>query len=130
MFVTQDILQHKRWIRIRPVQMGSSWTEGFDWKGVWGVSTRYKVNDIMSGGGDLYPCTEKHIGGFIDGLELDNAKWDTLQEFRMERQLDSNNKIRINDVSYGGQVYVCNAGLLPPATNALGLEEPTQTGIP
>ena len=49
------------------------WTEGFDWKGVWGVSTRYKVNDIVAYGGDLYLCTEKHTSAAStsDGLELD-----------------------------------------------------------
>ena len=39
--------RNKRWIRIRPNQNGILWTEGFDWKGVWGVLTRYKVNDIV-----------------------------------------------------------------------------------
>ena len=102
------------------------WTEGFDWKGVWGVSTRYKVNDIVAYGGDLYLCTEKHTSAAStsDGLELDNAKWDTFARgLEWRGNWTATTRYRINDViKYGGQVYVCNAGHTAAATNALGLE--------
>ena len=102
------------------------WTEGFDWKGVWGVSTRYKVNDIVAYGGDLYLCTEKHTSAAStsDGLELDNAKWDTFARgLEWRGNWTSTTRYRINDVvRYGGQIYVCGVGHTAAATNALGLE--------
>ena len=102
------------------------WTEGFDWKGVWGVSTRYKVNDIVAYGGDLYLCTEKHTSAAStsDGLELDNAKWDTFARgLEWRGNWTATTRYRINDVvRYGGQIYVCGVGHTAAATNALGLE--------
>ena len=102
------------------------WTEGFDWKGVWGVSTRYKVNDIVAYGGDLYLCTEKHTSAAStsDGLELDNAKWDTFARgLEWRGNWTATTRYRTNDVvRYGGQIYVCGTGHTAAATNALGLE--------
>ena len=102
------------------------WTEGFDWKGVWGVSTRYKVNDIVAYGGDLYLCTEKHTSAAStsDGLELDNAKWDTFARgLEWRGNWTATTRYRINDVvRYGGQIYVCATGHTAAATTALGLE--------
>ena len=102
------------------------WTEGFDWKGVWGVSTRYKVNDIVAYGGVLYLCTEKHTSAAStsDGLELDNAKWDTFARgLEWRGNWTATTRYRINDVvRYGGQIYVCGVGHTAAATNALGLE--------
>ena len=70
---------------------------------------------------DLYPCTEKHTSRSIDGLELDNAKWDTFARgLEWRGNWTATTRYRINDViKYGGQVYVCNAGLPVPRLQML-----------
>ena len=52
-------------------------TEGFDWKGTWTVSTRYKVNDIVKYGGINYICNAHHTSAATAslGLEANTASW-------------------------------------------------------
>ena len=101
--------------------------EGFDWKGVWGVATRYKVNDIVRYGGVMYLCTEAHTSGatIADGLELDNSKWDLFANgTTWLNAWTATSRYKKGDiVRYGGQVYVCNTGHTAAATNTLGLED-------
>ena len=100
--------------------------EGFDWKGDWGVGTRYKVNDLVRYGGVMYLCTEEHTsaadGG--DGLELDSTKWDLFANGMTWRNVwTATTRYKKGDVvRYGGQVYICNTGHTAAATDALGLE--------
>ena len=100
--------------------------EGFDWKGAWGVETRYKVNDIVRYGGVMYLCTEAHTSAADagDGLELDQTKWDLFANGMTWRNVwTATTRYRVGDVvRYGGQVYVCNTGHTAGATDADGLE--------
>ena len=100
--------------------------EGFDWKGEWGVSARYKVNDIVRYGGVMYLCTEEHTSAanLADGLELDSTKWDLFANGLTWRGIwTATTRYRVGDtVRYGGQVYVCNTGHTAGATDADGLE--------
>ena len=57
------------------------YTENTDWKGDWVINTRYKVNDLVKYGGNIYLCNTYHtssttVATDIDGLEADLAKWD------------------------------------------------------
>jgi len=101
--------------------------EGFDWKGAWGVGTRYKVNDIVRYGGVMYLCTEAHTSAAdaADGLELDQTKWDLFANGTTWRNVwTATTRYKVGDVvRYGGQVYICNTGHTAAATDALGLED-------
>ena len=100
--------------------------EGFDYKGDWAISTRYKVNDIVKYGAKLYICTTYHSSTAVlaNGLELDQNKWDTFSDgFDWKTDWAVNTRYKVNDlVKYGGQVYSCNTGHTSAATNTLGLE--------
>ena len=100
--------------------------EGFDWKGDWGVTTRYKVNDLVRYGGVMYLCTEEHTSAADagDGLELDSTKWDLFANGMTWRNVwTATTRYKKGDVvRYGGQVYICNTGHTAAATDALGLE--------
>jgi hypothetical protein len=59
----------------------SSWdifSKGFDWKGVWVASTRYKVGDVVKYGGQTYVCNSHHTSASTValGLEDDQSSWD------------------------------------------------------
>ena len=49
-----------------------------DWKGDWGVFTRYRINDVVRYGGQSYVCNEEHVSAttLADGLEDDLGKWE------------------------------------------------------
>ena len=100
--------------------------EGFDWKGAWGVATRYKVNDIVRYGGVMYLCTEAHTSAAdaADGLEQDQTKWDLFANGMTWRNVwTATTRYKVGDVvRYGGQVYICNTGHTAAATDADGLE--------
>ena len=100
--------------------------ESFDYKGVWNISTRYKVNDIVKYNSTIYICNDDHTSAAttVLGLENDQSKWDIFTkglEWRSDWAI--NIRYRVNDVvKYGGQVYVCNTGHTSAATTSLGLE--------
>ena len=100
--------------------------EGFDWKGAWGIATRYKINDIVRYGGAMYLCTEAHTSGATvgDGLELDDTKWDIFANgLTWLNVWTATTRYKKGDtVRYGGQVYVCNTGHTASANDTLGLE--------
>jgi len=100
--------------------------EGFDYKGNWAVSTRYKVNDIVKYGSRVYICTEYHSSrsSLALGLEADQSKWDTFSDgFDWKTDWAVATRYKVGDlVKYGGQVYSCNTGHTSAATNTLGLE--------
>ena len=100
--------------------------EGFDWKGVWTTSTRYKVNDLVRYGGITYVCNQHHTSAATAsvGLEGDQSKWDLYAEtFEWKSNWSTSVRYKRNDiVRYGGQTYVCNDPHTSAATAALGLE--------
>jgi len=110
--------------------------EGFDWKGDWTTSTRYKLNDIVKYGGNTYLCNLGHISAptaamglegldrVTSGQKADIDKWDQFSEaFDWKGPWTPSTRYKINDVvSFGGTTYVCNEGHPAAATFALGLE--------
>ena len=100
----------------------SKWTlqsSSFDFKGAWASATRYKLNDVVKYGANLWICGQgSHTSGseidtvvftvFVGGLEFEDS-WDILTTYQ------------IGDiVTYGGYSYVAvvnNVGL-KPSTNA------------
>jgi len=96
----------------------SKWTlqsSSFDFKGAWASATRYKLNDIVKYGADLWICGQgSHTSSsdlntdvftvFVGGLEFEDS-WDILTKYQ------------IGDiVTYGGYSYIAvtnNVGLTP-----------------
>jgi hypothetical protein len=86
-------------------------TEGFDWKSSWVTSTRYKVNDVVKYGGQVYVCNQHHISSnsTSQGLELDQSKWDY---FHKGTEFLGNwtqpTRYKVNDlVRYGSAIWRC-----------------------
>ena len=57
-------------------------SDGQVWKGDWGTSTTYKLNDIVRYGAFVYICKEPHTSASTtaSGLEADSGKWDLFAE--------------------------------------------------
>ena len=92
----------------------ADWNElaqGFEWKTDWAISTRYKKNDVVKYGGQLYICNTGHTSAatLADGLELDQVNWDYLNK-GFEYKNDWTNAVRykVNDVvKNGGGLWIC-----------------------
>jgi hypothetical protein len=80
-----------------------------DWKGVWIIGTRYKVNDIVKFGGNVYVCAVPHTSNSstINGLPADQAKWNLLhQGIEYRNDWTANTLYKENDiVKYGSYIY-------------------------
>jgi hypothetical protein len=92
----------------------ASWTiyaEGFDWKNLWTISTRYKVNDLVRYGGYTYVCNTGHTStsSASSGLEADQAKWDTFNPgVDYKGEWASVTRYKLNDiVKYGAGLWIC-----------------------
>lgn len=85
--------------------------EGFDWKGDWTVSTRYKVNDIVSYGGTNYVCNAHHTSAATAtlGLENNQASWDYFSKgVEYKSTWVTGTRYKVNDVvKYGAGLWVC-----------------------
>ena len=117
------ITSHTSATYISPTYLGlendqSKWTEfatSFNWQGPWSTSTRYRVRDIVSYGGQTFICNEKHISNasatsVSGGLEADQGKWDTFNAGIDYKGVWSGSSVRykINDVvTYGANLYIC-----------------------
>jgi hypothetical protein len=101
-------------------------SSGTDWKNSWTTATLYKVNDIVSYGGQLYICNLSHTSAATSalGLENDLSKWDNYAKgFDWKGQWTTSFRYKLNDiVQYGGYTYVCNTGHTSAATTSAGLE--------
>jgi len=86
---------------------------GSDWKNAWTISTRYKVNDLVKYGANLYLCKTAHTStsDIALGLENDIANWDLYNqalEFKGEWQTAT--RYKINDIiKYGANLFRVNA---------------------
>jgi len=90
------------------------YAESFNWIGDWSITTRYKINDIVTYGGTTYICNSGHTssGTVSAGLEADQGKWDYMNRGTDYKGNWSNATIRykINDiVKYGAGVWICTA---------------------
>ena len=94
----------------------SNWdifSEGLFWKDDWAIGLRYRKNDVVRYGGQLYVCNTGHTSAATDadGLEADQAKWDYLHKgIEYLGNWASSTRYKINDVvKYGGGIWICIA---------------------
>tara|TARA_R110000737_G_scaffold9791_7_gene25557 strand:- start:1426 stop:12609 length:11184 start_codon:yes stop_codon:yes gene_type:complete len=85
----------------------------FDFKGDWGVTTRYKLNDLVRYGGYVYVCNTAHVSAATAtlGLENDQGKWTLFSDgIVYTGEWVTATRYRINDlVKYGGNVWIATA---------------------
>jgi hypothetical protein len=89
----------------------NQFVEGTDWKGVWTVSTRYKLNDIVRYGGINYICITGHTSAATSslGLEDGSVNW---QVFTQGQEYLGTwvtaTRYKLNDiVKYGAGLWIC-----------------------
>jgi hypothetical protein len=73
-------------------------SEGFDYKSDWAVSTRYKVNDLVKYGAYIYTCITAHTSAATTTLGLENniGNWEVfLQRIQLVECLDYHYQIQI-----------------------------------
>ena len=85
---------------------------GLDWKDEWATGTRYKLNDLVKYGGQIYVCNTGHTSAATEtlGLEDDQAKWDYFHKGVEYKGAWSGSSVRykINDlVKYGAGIWIC-----------------------
>ena len=89
----------------------NTFVEGFQWKGNWDVSTRYKVNDIVRYSGINYICITGHTSAATTtlGLENSSSNWQVFtqgQEYR--GTWTAATRYKLNDlVKWGAGVWIC-----------------------
>jgi hypothetical protein len=101
----------------------SNWelfSDGLVYLGEWQTATRYKVNDVVKYGGNVFICTAPHTS---DDFLTDEGSWDVFIEgFQFEDSWNSATTYQIGDtVTYGGYVYVAktnNSAAQPTANPA------------
>jgi len=100
-------------------------SEGFDWKNNWQVSTRYRLNDLVKYGGQIYVCIQGHKSSvdLAGGLEEDQAKWQHFHKGIEYRQTwQTGTRYRVNDiVKYGANIWICTGA--HTATNSFATDE-------
>ena len=99
------------------------YAEGFDWKGDWTVSTRYKTNDLVSYGGITYTCLTGHTSAatIILGLEANQSDWDEFNEgLEYKGNWVTATRYKLNDVvKYGSGTWIC---VTQHTSNAFGTD--------
>jgi hypothetical protein len=89
----------------------NQFVEGTDWKEIWTVSTRYKLNDIVRYGGINYICVTGHTSAATVALGLENssASWQVYtqgQEYLGTWVTAT--RYKLNDVvKYGAGLWIC-----------------------
>ena len=88
------------------------YAKGFDWKGDWVTTTRYKKNDVVRYGGTTYVCNTGHAAAATDtlGLEQDQGLWDYFHKGLVYLGTWSPSSVRykVNDlVKYGADLWIC-----------------------
>ena len=86
-------------------------TEGLQWHGDWSTSTRYRVNDVVKYGAQLYVANAGHTSAETTalGLEADQTKWDYLHKgIEYKGIFSSDTRYKVNDVvKSGGGLWIC-----------------------
>ena len=92
----------------------SKWTvfsNGIYWTGDWAISTRYKVNDLVKYGGQIYVCNQGHTSSstLANGLEADQSKWNSFHKgVEYKNTWQESVRYKVNDlVKYGGSIWIC-----------------------
>jgi hypothetical protein len=89
----------------------NTFAEGFDWKGDWAISTRYKLNDIVRYGGINYICITNHTSAATAslGLESNIGNWQVFtqgQEYK--GTWTTLTRYKVNDiVRWGAGSWIC-----------------------
>ena len=104
----------------------NTFVEGFDWKGDWTVSTRYKLNDIVRYGGINYICTIHHTSAATAalGLEVNSGNWQIFtQGVEYKGGWVTATRYKVNDVvKWGAGSWICitqhTAGVTFPGDSA------------
>lgn len=100
------------------------YSSSYDYKGAWASTTFYKINDVITFGGNAYLCNTQHTSGANTsaGWETDEAKWTlfvTGQQF--EDSYNGSTAYQKGDVvRYGGYLFIAlneTTGNLPTDTN-------------
>ena len=80
--------------------------KGIEYLGVWVTATRYKVNDVVKYGANLWIATASHTAGA--SLAADEANWDIfIPGLEFEDSWSSSTQYQPGDiVTYGGYQYV------------------------
>ena len=92
----------------------SNWqkfTDGLQWQGDWAIDTRYRVNDVVKYGGQLYVVNTGHTSAatITLGLEADQAKFDYMHKgIEYKGTYASGVRYKVNDVvKFGGGLWIC-----------------------
>jgi hypothetical protein len=83
----------------------SVFSDGISYVGMWTTSTRYKLNDVVKYGADLWICTLFHTSStFID----DSSNWSIfVAGIQFENSWNNGTTYQVGDiVTYGGYTYV------------------------
>jgi len=102
----------------------NQFVEGTDWKDVWTISTRYKLNDIVRYGGINYICITGHTSAATAALGLENssANWQVFtqgQEYLGTWGTAPSTRYKLNDiVKYGAGLWICTTQHTAGATFA------------
>ena len=87
--------------------------KGFNWLNAWTINTRYKPNDTVRYGGQLYVCITGHTSAATDalGLENDQAKWQYLHKgIEYLGAWVTATRYKVNDVvKYGANLWIATA---------------------
>lgn len=88
-------------------------SKGFDWKQEWQPQVRYKLNDIVRYGGQIYVANEGHKSASTValGLEADQTKWDYFHKgIEFKQSWTPGVRYKVNDiVKYGSGLWICVA---------------------
>ena len=95
--------------------------QGFDYKGTWTTSVRYKVNDVVKFGANTWIATVYHTSAAA--FATDSSKWSKFVEgFQYEARWTGPGSYQPGDVvSYGGNQYIAkteNSGKRPPTNTS------------
>ena len=96
----------------------AKWTlfsDGLVYTGTWVTATRYRVNDLIKYGGNIWIATAAHTS---NDFETDESNWESFIEgFQFEDSWNTGSNYQTGDtVTYGGYVYVArtnNTGSKP-----------------
>ena len=87
------------------------WTGGLEWRGNWTATTRYRINDVVRYGGQIYVCGVGHTAAATNalGLEANQSNWDYLHKgIEYKGNWATTTRYKINDlVKYGGDIWIC-----------------------
>jgi hypothetical protein len=92
------------------------YAEGLKWLSTWTTSYRYKVNDVVSYGGQVYVCNLAHTSNAsassaVGGLEADQSKWDYFHKgiiYLGDWNAAGSIRYKVNDVvKYGADIWIC-----------------------